>query len=432
MRAHCMEWGRERGRGCDRSCAVRRRRYMGCETCGEPGVECTDATTESRIEASADALTRDLKAFLDSTSTAKVAGGNMSVPRNPQTAQARAAEVAMEAAREEIKNTEEQLLVDETDRRQKNVDSGKVAIIFTSDGMRTFYEKWAGTSKERRRWAADTLGEYSLGCVQRMGALPSPSKWHPGLGHVARRTSHVPTRAAGGAKRFSLKQVTLSSRHAHPTHNCAGRDRNLAAKLIFIEVIVNSPKLLERNLRAKFRHEQRLAAGERAADHMRHTVQALSATAQGNQAAGAGAQAGSASVAPEGKGRPWTSAPPVPIPAASIPTPPRRRMGSNNSDHDWAATMAGISIDEAEEIPPRVVRAFFKRVNEFARVYVSLQEDGSEDDLSYIKLINYGEQVCLAEAAEVALIRPRHRTEYTSRLRRSAAWADAEMPGRAI
>lgn len=130
---------------------------MGCETCGEPGVDCHDATTESRIAASADALTHDLKAFLDAADTSRVAGGNMSVPRNPQTAQARAAEVAMQAAREEIQDTEQQLLVDETDRRQKNVDSGKVAIIFTSDGMRTFYEKWAGTSKERRRWAAETL-----------------------------------------------------------------------------------------------------------------------------------------------------------------------------------------------------------------------------------------------------------------------------------
>jgi hypothetical protein len=192
---------------------------MGCDTCGEPGFDCHDATTESRIEASAEALTRDLKAFLNSTGTSRVAGGNMSVPRNPQssqTAQARAAEVAMQAAREEIKDTEQHLLVDESDRRQKNVDSGKVlaglpavvlsgglpeatvpvpqnrstplsrirsplnplfpcecpspddpsrafqvAIVFTSDGMRTFYEKWAGTSKERRRWTAETLREWA-------------------------------------------------------------------------------------------------------------------------------------------------------------------------------------------------------------------------------------------------------------------------------
>jgi len=99
---------------------------MGCDVCGEPGVECHDASTESRIEASANALTRDLKVFLDSTATNKVAAGNMSVPRHPQTAQARAAEVAMQAAREEIQNTEEQMLVDESDRRRKNVDSGKV------------------------------------------------------------------------------------------------------------------------------------------------------------------------------------------------------------------------------------------------------------------------------------------------------------------
>ena len=33
------------------------------------------------------------------------------------------------------------------------------------------------------------------------------------------------------------------------------------------------------------------------------------------------------------------------------------------------------------------------RVNDYRKLYVTLQEDGSEDDLSYIKLINYGERV---------------------------------------
>ena len=34
-----------------------------------------------------------------------------------------------------------------------------------------------------------------------------------------------------------------------------------------------------------------------------------------------------------------------------------------------------------------------ERVHEYKKLFVTLQEDGSEDDLSYIKLINYGERV---------------------------------------
>ena len=33
--------------------------------------------------------------------------------------------------------------------RRKNVDSGRVAIIFASDSYRSFKEKWSGTSKAR-------------------------------------------------------------------------------------------------------------------------------------------------------------------------------------------------------------------------------------------------------------------------------------------
>ena len=32
------------------------------------------------------------------------------------------------------------------------------------------------------------------------------------------------------------------------------------------------------------------------------------------------------------------------------------------------------------------------KVQEYRKLYVTLQEDGSEDDLSFIKLINYGER----------------------------------------
>ena len=33
------------------------------------------------------------------------------------------------------------------------------------------------------------------------------------------------------------------------------------------------------------------------------------------------------------------------------------------------------------------------KVKAYARMYVTLQDDGSEDDLSYIKLYNYGSKV---------------------------------------
>ena len=42
--------------------------------------------------------------------------------------------------------------IDPADKNAKNVDSGRVAIVFSSDAMRTFYENWSASSKERRRW----------------------------------------------------------------------------------------------------------------------------------------------------------------------------------------------------------------------------------------------------------------------------------------
>lgn len=175
---------------------------------------------------------------------------------------------------------------------------------------------------------------------------------------------------------------------------------------------------MERNLRAKFRHERRLASGEGAADHMRHTVHVLSAT---DAAAGDAGQSGSAAQpGPAGQpseqgaaslpgpnGGQWTPAPAIPAPVASVPissaapTLARRTM-SDSSDNNWAAA-AGLSLDDdGAEIPASRVHAFHRRVNEFARVYVSLQADGSEDDLSYIKLINYGQQV----ATKIVVPRP--------------------------
>jgi broad specificity phosphatase PhoE len=38
------------------------------------------------------------------------------------------------------------------DKNAKNVDSGRVAIVFSSDALATFYDNWSGSSKERRRW----------------------------------------------------------------------------------------------------------------------------------------------------------------------------------------------------------------------------------------------------------------------------------------
>jgi len=280
--------------------------YMGCQPvdighAAQPQDEC-------RIEASANTLTRDLKLFLNSSGeAARRAGGNMTVPvpRNCQTAQARAAERAMAAAREEIQNTEQHLLVDEADRRRKNVDSGKVAIIFTSDGMGSFYEKWACTSKERRRWAAETIQS----------------------------------------------------------------DKRLGAKVIFIEVIVNSAKLMEQNLLSKIRHERRLSRGAEARES-RDSRQSR----EGEENA---------------RGIAVPSSP-------ATPGRPTRASSSRNhgygSGYDWSAA-AAEALEESDDIPPRLVREFHARVNRFARVYVSLQEDGSEDDLSYIKLINYGDKV---------------------------------------
>ena len=51
--------------------------------------------------------------------------------------------------------------VDPVDRNAKNVDSGRVAIIFSSDCMSTFYENWSGSSKERRRWILSSLATLS-------------------------------------------------------------------------------------------------------------------------------------------------------------------------------------------------------------------------------------------------------------------------------
>lgn len=198
----------------------------------------------------------EIRTFMNATSSS--ADRNMSVPKcsrsraGPTELQA-AVGVALGTAPaadqkpagrpEEEARIVEELLVEANDRRRKNVDSGKVAILYASDTLTAFKEKWSGTSKERRRWANDVL---------------------------------------------------------------AG-DRALGAKLIFIEVIVDRADILEANLRARERSK------------------------------------------------------------------------------------TGASFDQP--LSRGALREFNTRVMQFQRIYVTLQEDGSEDDLSYIKLINYGDKV---------------------------------------
>ena len=49
----------------------------------------------------------------------------------------------------------------------------------------------------------------------------------------------------------------------------------------------------------------------------------------------------------------------------------------------------GVREDEIEAAK----ESWRRRLDEYRKLYVTLQEDGSEDDLSYIKLYNYGERV---------------------------------------
>jgi broad specificity phosphatase PhoE len=178
---------------------------------GEPG-----------CDENADLLLADLRKFM--TKENHAAGSNMSVVKTTQADEG---------------DVPPSLLVDDKDPRRKNVDSGKVAIIMSTDSHASFKEKWAGTSKERRQWASATLA----------------------------------------------------------------MDCQINAKLIFIEVIVNQPHLIEANIRAK-----------------------------------------------------------------------RRAF-------------------EQGETSLEALREHNRRVKLYSRMYVTLQDDGSEDDLSYIKLYNYGGKV---------------------------------------
>jgi len=197
-------------------------------------------TGPSGCDENADALLADMRLFMGKANEA--AGHNMNVHKAPARGGhlSRPASIQSEGSIDKEPESDVQsLLVDEKDARRKNVDSGKVCIIMSSDSHACFKEKWSGTSKERRQWASATL---------------------------------------------------------------AG-DKQMNAKLIFIEVIVNKPELVEANIRSK-----RRSAGE-----------------------------------------------------------------GETSAHS--------------------LREHTAKVKTYSRMYVTLQDDGSEDDLSYIKLYNYGGKV---------------------------------------
>jgi 6-phosphofructo-2-kinase/fructose-2,6-biphosphatase 2 len=140
-----------------------------------------------------------------------------------------------------------------SDANAKHVDSGRVAVVYSSDASKTFYETWSGTSKERRR-----------AILKDLAAIEAEE------------------RDFGGGSR--------------------------KVKTIFIETTLTREELIEEVL------AQRVARDVR-----------------------------------NGK-------------------------------------VSEEEIEEAKE-------AWRRRIDEYRKLYVTLQEDGSEDDLSYIKLYNYGERV---------------------------------------
>mmetsp|Transcript_107679 Transcript_107679/g.303315 ORF Transcript_107679/g.303315 Transcript_107679/m.303315 type:complete len:536 (-) Transcript_107679:139-1746(-) len=70
------------------------------------------------------------------------------------------------------------------------------------------------------------------------------------------------------------------------------------------------------------------------------------------------------------------------------------------------------------------VQALEAEIKEYTRVFVTIQDDGSEDELSYMKLINYGNRIvtnnmrgflCLRVVQYLSHVHPRKRTIYLSR-----------------
>ena len=235
-------------------------------------------------EANAEHLLADMKKFFSPQNS--TAARNMNAARRSVDPAATAADF-------------DQQLIDENDRRRKNVDSGRVGIIFSTDSFGSFKERWSGTSKERRRWAAETI-----------------AKEHETLG----------------------------------------------AKLIFIEVLVDNPSIIEANIRAKRRAQVRAAQfgailARNSGAQFRLTPPPLLARA-GRRAddAGGGARVREAD---------------DPLQA--------------NVRHAAGASRDPTSLTLHSHIP--------HILSHCKRMCVTLQDDGSEDDLSYMKLYNYGQKV---------------------------------------
>ena len=100
-------------------------------------------------EENADAVLRDLKAFMSSS---PAAGRNMDACSGKMRTSS-LSEPSLSDAVDEV----EPVVVAQDSMRQQAVDSGRVALIYATDTFASFGELWSGTSKERRRWAYDKL-----------------------------------------------------------------------------------------------------------------------------------------------------------------------------------------------------------------------------------------------------------------------------------
>ena len=83
---------------------------------------------------------------------------------SPSTSEENAA-VVLDALQEFFENDEVSVAASQNmaalDRSSKSVDSGKVAIIYSTDSYGVFSQLWSGTSKERRRYIADQISDSS-------------------------------------------------------------------------------------------------------------------------------------------------------------------------------------------------------------------------------------------------------------------------------
>lgn len=107
-------------------------------------------THEAGSDENAEALLQDMREFMDARSSH--AGRNMDAIRGAQTQHAIPCS-SRDSISDVRDSNKDELLIAEEDKRRKNVDSGKVAIIYCTDSITTFKDKWSGTSKERRRSA---------------------------------------------------------------------------------------------------------------------------------------------------------------------------------------------------------------------------------------------------------------------------------------